>query len=37
MLTVLIIAALFGGWRAISAVRESLHGLPRSNEDMIFY
>ncbi|MDB5873158.1 MAG: hypothetical protein JWQ07_2600 [Ramlibacter sp.] len=37
MFTVLIIAAAYGGWRAVRAAVESLRELPRSNEDMIFY
>jgi hypothetical protein len=37
MLTILILAALYGGWRVARAVLESLRALPRSNEDMIFY
>lgn len=37
MLTILLIAAAYGGWRAIRAAIESLKELPRSNEDMIFY
>ena len=37
MFTILILAALYGGWRAVHAARESLRGLPRRNEDMIFY
>jgi hypothetical protein len=37
MLTLLLIAAAYGGWRAVRAALESLRALPRSNEDMIFY
>ena len=37
MLTVLILAAAYGGWRVIAAAVTSLRGLPRRNEDMIFY
>jgi hypothetical protein len=37
MFTILLIAAVYGGWRAARAAVESLRGLPRSNEDMIFY
>jgi len=37
MFTLLLIAAVYGGWRAVRAALESLHALPRSNEDMIFY
>ena len=37
MFTLLILAALYGGWRVVRAALESLRGLPRSNDDMIFY
>jgi hypothetical protein len=37
MFTLLLIAAVYGGWRLVSAARESLRELPRTNEDMIFY
>ena len=37
MFTILVIAAAYGGWRAVRAALESLRGLPRNNEDMIFY
>ena len=37
MLTILLIATVYGGWRAVRAALESLRGLPRRNEDMIFY
>jgi hypothetical protein len=38
MLAVLLIAAVsYGGWRAVRALAHSLRGLPRRNEDMIFY
>lgn len=37
MLTILILAALYGGYRVTRAALESLRALPRSNEDMIFY
>ena len=37
MLTLLILAAVYGGYRAVRAALESLRALPRSNEDMIFY
>jgi hypothetical protein len=37
MLTVLLIAAVYGGYRAVRAALESLRDLPRDNEDMIFY
>ncbi len=37
MLTVLIIAAVYGAYRVARAAIASLRDLPRSNEDMIFY
>jgi hypothetical protein len=38
MLAVLFIAAVsYGGWCVARAVTRSLRGLPRRNEDMIFY
>lgn len=37
MLTLLALAALYGGWRAARAVLETLRRLPRSNDDLIFF
>jgi len=37
MLTLLILAALYGGWRATRAALQALRGLPRSNDDMVFF
>ena len=37
MLTVLTLAACYGGWRLARAALESLRWLPRSNDDMIFF
>lgn len=37
MVVVLILTLLFGGWRIAGAAADALQGLPRSNEDMIFY
>ena len=37
MFTLLIFAALYGGYLALRAAIDSLRALPRSNEDMIFY
>jgi hypothetical protein len=37
MLTLLLIAGAYGGWRLVRTAIESLRGLPRNNEDMIFY
>ena len=37
MFTLLLIATAYGGWRVARAAVESLRGLPRTNEDMVFY
>jgi hypothetical protein len=37
MFTLLILVATYGAWRATRAALESLRGLPRDNNDMIFY
>jgi hypothetical protein len=37
MFTIFIIAAGYAGWRLAQAGLELLRGLPRSNEDMIFF
>ena len=37
MITLLILAALYGGYRVTRAALESLSALPQSNDDMIFY
>ena len=37
MFTLLLLAAVYGGYRAVRAAIQSLRALPRSNEDMIFY
>jgi hypothetical protein len=37
MLTLLSLAALYGGWRAASALLDILRRLPRSNDDMVFF
>jgi hypothetical protein len=38
MLAVLLMAAVsYGGWRVARALADSLRGLPRRNEEMIFY
>ena len=37
MFTIFIIAAGYAGWRLTRATLESLRGLPRSNDDMIFF
>ena len=37
MLTLLILAALYGGYRVTRAALESLRALPQRNEGMIFY
>ncbi len=37
MLSILIVAAAFAGWRIARAALEALRDIPRSNEDMVFY
>src|SRR6185369_8638600 len=37
MFTLLILAAVYGGYRAVRVAFDSLRALPRCNEDMIFY
>lgn len=37
MLILLALAAAYGGWRFAAAAARSLDGLPRRNDDMIFY
>ncbi len=37
MLTVLILAAAYGGARLVVLAIASLRALPRRNEDMVFY
>lgn len=37
MLALLSLAALYGGWRLVRAIRDSLRALPRSNDDMVFF
>jgi hypothetical protein len=37
MFTIFTIAAAYAGWRLVLATLESLRGLPRSNDDMIFF
>jgi hypothetical protein len=37
MLIMLIFALLWAVWCVADAAIDSLHGLPRSNEDMVFY
>jgi len=37
MFTLLILAGLYGGFHATRAALDSLRGLPRSNDDWIFY
>ena len=37
MIVVFILAAGYSGWRALRAAQASLAGLPRRNEDMVFY
>lgn len=37
MVTILILSLLWGGWRVAAAVVRSLRGLPRDNDDMVFF
>jgi hypothetical protein len=37
MFSVLILAALYGGWRAVRAVLRAWSVVPRSNDDLIFF
>ena len=37
MLSLLIVAALYGGWRATRALLDTLRRLPRSNDDLVFF
>jgi hypothetical protein len=37
MLSLLILAVLYGGWRLTGTALETLRRLPRSNADMVFF
>lgn len=37
MLVLLALAAAYGGWRLTRAALQSLRGLPRNNDDMVFF
>ena len=37
MFTLLVLAAFYGGYRAVRAAVDALRALPQCNEDMIFY
>ena len=37
MVTLMVLAALYGGWRAGRAGLEFLRALPRSNDDLVFF
>jgi len=37
MFSLLILAALYGGWRAVRAAMRAWNVVPRSNDDMIFF
>ena len=37
MFALLSIAALYGAWRLGRAAYDSLRGLPRSNDDLVFF
>ncbi len=36
MSIVLILSLLWGGWRLAEVAADTLRGLPRSNDDMVF-
>jgi hypothetical protein len=37
MYSVLILAAVYGGWRALRAAMRAWSVVPRSNDDLIFF
>ena len=37
MTALLLLLVAYGGWRAVRAGFDTLRGLPRSNEDMVFF
>jgi hypothetical protein len=37
MSALLFLLLAYGGWRAVRAALDTLRGLPRSNEDMVFF
>lgn len=37
MSVLLILSLLWGGWRLAGAAAATLRGLPRSNDDMVFF
>ena len=37
MSTILILSLLWGGWRLVDAAITMLQGVPRSNDDMVFF
>lgn len=37
MVTLTLLAACYGGWRAARAALALLRSLPRANEDMVFF
>ena len=37
MVTILLLAAAWGGWCALRAVLATLRELPRDNDDLVFY
>ena len=37
MATVLTLAAAYGAWRVLRAALSGLRGVPRSNDDMVFF
>lgn len=37
MILLLVLAAAWGGWRLVQAALQSLAGLPRRNDDLVFF
>jgi hypothetical protein len=37
MTVFLLLLLAYGGWRALAAGVDTLRGLPRNNEDMVFF
>jgi hypothetical protein len=37
MTALLLLLVAYGGWRAVRTAVDTLRGLPRSNEDMVFF
>ena len=37
MTALLLLLVAYGGWRTVLCAVDTLRGLPRSNEDMVFF